>query len=475
MNKPLPLREEDYFLACRHDFETFVAMAFSTLWPNKPYMHNWHIDALVAAIMKTHDGRSTRLIVNMPPRMLKSFILSVAYPAWVLGHNPSMEIMCVSYGDELVRDLGENCLKLMQSERYRRVFPHVRLHKKRQSPAHIGVIGGGKRLGISAGGAMTGRGANLIIIDDPIKVGDARTKQRETINEWFDQNVYQRLNNKNKGVIILVMQRVHQFDLSGFLLEKADPWEHLCLPAIAEEDATFELLDGGVHVRKMGDVLHPEQESRELLERVKVNQGSYVFASQYQQNPVSDSESLIYRKHFVIEPRANFPAQFYKSVWSWDTANKEEESNDYSVGIHVSVTREGHYYVHDIIRGKMKFPALLDAVQKSASQSRDTFRCAVVVEDAASGQNIIQMLRGKGIVIKAHKPVGDKFTRLSGVSGIVESGFVHLPAEAPWLEDFLLELTRFPGTAHDDQVDAFSQALHYLVEAKRYNSFFARC
>ena len=139
MSRQPVIHEADYFLACRHDFATFVAMAFSTLYPNVPFLHNWHIDALVAAIMKTYRGEETRLIVNMPPRMLKSFILSVAYPAWVLGHNPSMEIMCISYGDDLVKDLGERCLTLMQSERYRRVFPNSRLHQRRQSPSHIGV------------------------------------------------------------------------------------------------------------------------------------------------------------------------------------------------------------------------------------------------------------------------------------------------------------------------------------------------
>lgn len=471
MAKKPPINPDDYFLACRNDFATFVGMAFGTLYPNAPFLHNWHIEALVAAIMKTYRGEETRLIVNMPPRMLKSFILSVAYPAWVLGHHPSMEIMCISYGDDLVKDLGDKCLTLMQSERYRRTFPNIRLRMRQQSPAQIGVMGGGKRLGISAGGAITGRGANIIIIDDPLKVGDARTKQRETINDWFDQNVYQRLNNKNKGVIILVMQRIHQFDLSGYLFEKVDPWVHLNLPAIAEQDALFELLDGRMHQRRAGDVLHPAQESRELLERVKANQGSYVFAAQYQQDPASDTEALLQRRQFVIEPSANFPTKFRTSVWSWDTANKEEESNDYSVGIHVSQTADGHYYVHDVIRDKMKFPALLEAVKRSALQTRDTFKCSVVVEDAASGQNVIQMLRHNGITIKAHKPVGDKFTRLSGVSGFVESGFVHLPSDAPWLEEFLLEITRFPNSKHDDQVDAFSQALHYLVTTRRRGFF----
>lgn len=472
MSKKMIIQPADYFLMCRHDFATFVAMAFSTLYPNAPFLHNWHIDALVTAIMKTYHGDETRLIVNMPPRMLKSFILSVAYPAWVLGHHPSMEIMCISYGDELVKDLGDKCLTLMQSPRYRQVFPNSRLHQRRQSPSHIGVMGGGKRLGISAGGAITGRGANIIIIDDPLKAGDGRSKQRDNINEWFDVNIYQRLNNKNKGVIILVMQRIHQLDLSGYLFEKADPWMHLNLPALAEQDATFELLDGRIHQRKEGDVLHPAQESREMLDRVKANQGSYVFAAQYQQDPASDEEALLHKRYFVIEPRANFPTKFSKSVWSWDTATKTGDANDYSVGIHMSVTQDKHYYVHEVIRKKMQYPELLKTIRQSAKQTNDTFSCTVVVEDAASGQVIIQELRREGIAIKAHAPITDKFTRVSGVSGIVESGFVHLPADAYWLDEFLLEVTRFPNAKHDDQVDAFTQALHYLVSTQRRLGFF---
>lgn len=268
------------------------------------------------------------------------------------------------------------------------------------------------------------------------------------------------------------MQRIHQFDLSGYLFEKADPWVHLNLPAIAEQDACFELLDGRIHQRKEGDVLHPAQESKERLEQVKANLGSYVFAAQYQQDPASDEEALLHRRYFVIEPRTNFPTKFRTSVWSWDTANKQEESNDYNVGIHMSATREGHYYIHDVIRKKMQFPDLLKSVKNSAKKTNDTFRCTVVVEDASSGQNIIQALRHDGIAIKAHKPIIDKFSRVSGVSGIVESGFVHLPADAPWLDDFLLEVTRFPNSKHDDQVDAFSQALHYLVSTQRRRGSF---
>lgn len=459
---------DDYFLACRHDFTTFVGMVFTTLWPGKPYLHNWHIEAMAAQLMKTQNGECTRLIVNMPPRMLKSVVMSVAWPAWMLGHNTSAEIMCISYGDDLVKDLGSQTLTLMQSERYRRVFPNVRLHKRSVAASDIRVIGGGRRLGISAGGQITGRGGNIIIIDDPIKASDARTKQRESINTWFDENIYQRLNNKNSGVIILVMQRLHLFDLTGYLLDKQDGhWNQLCLPAIAEDDEEYELSDGRVYLRRTGEILHPAHESQEMLSQVKKFNGAYNFASQYQQQPASEKEAIIRKEWFVIDPQCRFPKKFNRIVVSWDTAIKIDEHNDYSVGVVIGVYRD-HYYILDVIRKKLAYPDLLKKIKDVRMKYKSS---EILVEDCASGHNIIQSLRADGIPVKSYKPHGDKFIRLSGVSGIIESGLMHLLEDAPWLSDFLLEITRFPNAAHDDQVDALSQGLKYLSENNAYNFY----
>jgi predicted phage terminase large subunit-like protein len=464
MRRKSSFNEDDFFLACRHDFPTFVGFVFSTLAPNAQYLHNWHIDAMAEQLRKCHAGECKRLIVTMPPRMLKSIVMSVAYPAWVLGHNPSAEVMCISYGDELVRDLGDKSLALMQSPRYHKVFPNVRLQQRRQSAAHIGVIGGGRRLGISAGGAITGRGANVIIIDDPLKASDARTKQREVINSWFDENIYQRLNNKNEGVIILVMQRLHLFDLAGYLLDKPEPWTHMNLPAIAECDDEYELPGGNIYQRKTGDILHPKLESQEKLDLVKQNQGAYVFAAQYQQQPASDKDSLVRREWFKIDSRETFPkANQFSSIYiSWDTANNVGESNDYSVGVVIGYVKK-EFYVLDVIRQKLRFPELLRLIEhKQIYQDR---KLVTLVEDAASGQAIIQELRHMKYAIHAVKPENDKFMRLSAVSGYIESGLVHVPAGASWLDDFLLEITSFPNSPHDDQVDAFSQAMLFIIHS----------
>ena len=466
MKKP-PVNPDDYFLACRYDFTTFVGMVFRTLWPNKPYLYNWHIEAMAVQLMKTRTGECNRLIVNMPPRMLKSVVMSVAWPAWVLGHDTSAEIMCISYGDDLVKDLGNLSLTLMQSERYQKVFPNVKLHKRAVAASDIRIIGGGRRLGISAGGQITGRGANIIIIDDPIKASDARTKQRESINTWFDENIYQRLNNKNTGVIILIMQRLHLFDLTGYLLDKQEGhWKQLCLPAIAEQDEDYELSDGGVYCRKMDEILHPAHESQQMLDHFKQFHGAYHFAAQYQQQPASDKDALVRKEWFVQVPAAKWPSlNYFTSIYmSWDTANNVGEANDYSVGILVGY-RNHHYYVLDIVRKKMQFPELLKTIESYRYYERRKVK--LIVEDAASGQAIIQALRHGRTAVKSHKPLGDKFLRLSSVSGIIESGFVHVPERAPWLDEFFLEVTRFPNVLHDDQVDALSQALNHIEHRPR--------
>lgn len=458
-NKTKKSNVADYYLACKHDFPTFIGFVFSTLFPNKQYIHNWHIDAMAEQLVQSYLGNCQRLIVNMPPRMLKSIVMSVAYPAWLLGHDPSAEVMCISYGDELVKDLGHKCLTLMQSDRYKKAFPNIRLNKKHQRANHIGLIGGGKRLGIPAGGAITGRGGDIIIIDDPLKASDARNKERESINQWYDDNIYQRINNKNKGVVIIVMQRLHENDLTGHLMSKPEPWHLLKLPAIAEIDAQYPMPLENIYHRKAEEVLHPRLESLEKLEMVKANLGSYVFAAQYQQEPACDTESIVMKNWFAIEPISVWPQKFDRIIQSWDTAHKVEESNDYSVGITIG-EKDRHYYILDVIRKKLKFPELMAVMRREKAANADL---ELLVEDAASGQTIIQALRCEAIPVKSYAPLGDKFTRLSGVSGIIESGLVHVPIGAVWVDDFLLEVTRFPNSKHDDQVDALSQGLKYLA------------
>ena len=476
MTTPLPERTvlptpDDIRAMYRNDLASFIQFTFNTLYPGKPFLHNWHIEVMADRLMDCMDGKTKRLIINVPPRYLKSITVSVAFVAYLLGHDPGKQIMCLSYGEELTKELAKLTRAVMQSDKYHWLFPNTRLQQmgKLARAEDLKTSQNGRRLAISAGGPITGRGADVIIIDDPLKASAARTKELDNINEWFDDNVYQRLNNKNDGVIILVMQRLHIHDLTAHLLDKGEHWEHLCIPAIAENNETYAMRSEIPWTRRVGIPILPAHESLAKLEQVKQNQGAYTFAAQYQQDPASDATSIVKPEWFSRYHSHELPNPFIETFQSWDTAHKESESADYSVGITMGISK-GKFYILDVVREKLSFPNLMKAV---IEQNNKHHPQNIIVEDAASGQSLIAALRHEHYLpIKAERPQGDKYIRLSSVTGLIESGYVYLPHDAPWLDEFLLEVTRFPNSRHDDQVDALSQALAYAREVNGYLSFY---
>lgn len=461
------------------DLASFIEFTFRTLYPNRVYQPNWHIDVIADKLTQCYNRNIKRLIINMPPRSLKSTCASVAFPAWVLANNPSEQIMCVSYGDELVKEFGNLTRKVMTSPRYMALFPEARLSTQNPSTTQLNTLLGGYRRGVSTNGAITGRGADIVVMDDVLKASDAATKERERTNQWYDDNIYQRLNVKNDGVIILVMQRLHEYDLTAHLMEASDEWELLELRAIAEEDEAYQIEKYGrrvTHVRKKGDALHPTMESVEQLLNLKKRNGGYTFAAQYQQAPAADKEALIraewfkrfsldqiHQNRMVNDTRYLQRMGFTTVIQSWDTACTANERSDYSVCVTLGV-KDKQFYVLDVFRDKLSFKELNDAVH---AQRGLFFPDKIIVEQAPASEHLIESLRDSYLPIKRHKPVGDKHTRLSSVSGYAESGQIYLPENARWLDDFLMEITRFPNVRNDDQVDAFTQAMAIALESTR--------
>jgi hypothetical protein len=225
----------EYGAILRSDLGCFAQRCFSELNPQATFAMNWHIDVIAAKLAAVREGRIHRLIINEPPRHLKSLLASIAFPAWCLGHDPSAQILCVSYAQELADKLARDCRTIMTSEWYRRIFP-TRLAAHRQAVQEFLTTVQGYRLATSNGGVVTGRGADLIIIDDPLKPEEALSDtQRQAANAWFDHTLYSRLNDKRHGAIILIMQRLHEDDLVGHVLAQ-EPWEVVRFPAIAEAD-----------------------------------------------------------------------------------------------------------------------------------------------------------------------------------------------------------------------------------------------
>jgi len=255
----------------RVDFASFAQACFAELYPQTAFQPGWHIELIAAKLMAVRAGKIRRLIINLPPRHAKSLLASVAFPAWCLGHEPSLQILCASYAQELADKLSRDCRHIMASPWYRRVFP-TRLSASRQAMAEFDTTAQGCRLATSVGGVLTGRGADIIVIDDPLKPEEALSDaQRQAANEWFDHTLYSRLNDKCRGAIVLIMHRLHEDDLTGHVLEE-EAWDRLSLPALAEMDEchSLEHFWGQERlVRPAGMALQPEREGAAVLAQIR--------------------------------------------------------------------------------------------------------------------------------------------------------------------------------------------------------------
>lgn len=447
----------------RRDLSSFIQRAFATVDPGNPYMHSWHIDAIAHQLERIANGEITRLIITMPPRSLKSIAASVAFPAWLLGQDPRLRILAVSYAENLSEKLALDCLKLIEAPWYRSAFPLVRIAKGKAARADFETTRGGGRFSTSIGGALTGRGGDIIIIDDPHKPEDATSEvKRQSVIDWYRSTLLSRLNDPQSGPIVLIQQRVHEADLAGFLLENGG-WVHLDLPAIAEDAATIDLARHRVVHRQEGDLLHPERLPRAFLEERQRELGSYVFAAQYQQRPAPLGGGLVRWEWFKTydEPPASAPGD--RIVQSWDTASKADQANDYSVCTSWLV-RDQNAWLVNIFRAKLEYPRLRHQIVELARQWKTDL---VLIEDAGSGIQLIQDLKvNTELSMKGIVPKDDKATRMLSVSHLIEAGRIAIPADAPWLADFQREVTLFPNGKHDDQVDSVSQFLRWLAEPK---------
>jgi predicted phage terminase large subunit-like protein len=458
----MQISRDEFDAVMRRDFSAFVQRCFHELRGLEDYKHNWHIDEMAARMEALRRGELKRLIVNMPPRSLKSIMVSVAYSAWVLGHEPSTDIICVSYGQDLAEKLSRDTLKIMRSSWYQRLFPKTRLSPNRQSVAEFETTKGGSRKATSVGGTITGFGGDLIIMDDPQKPDEANSDAlRANTNDWYQNTLVSRLNNKVDGRMIICMQRVHEYDLVGHVLSLS-PWNVLSYPAIAEqrEEHVIEMPFGGRQtvIREIGEALHPEREPLAALERLRKELSAYNFAAQYQQNPAPAGGGLVKERWFPRYGPEDLPTLFDVIIQSWDTANTKSTWSDFSVCSTWGIRGEDIYLLH-VYREKVEFPELKTAVRRLAKEHRAS---VILIEEKGSGVQLLQELRRErlrglqGVIPKIHK-----IDRMNAQTPTIEAGHVYIPAESSWLDAYLNELMRFPSSQHADQVDSTSQALEW--------------
>jgi hypothetical protein len=339
------------------NFYAFVRAAFPIVSAGERLLSNWHLQAMTCQLGQVAKGMLRRLIITVPPRSLKSICASVALPAFALGHRPTRRIICVSYSESLARKHANDCRALMRSPFYRRIYPGTRISPAKDTETEVMTTARGSRLATSVGGTLTGRGGDLVIIDDPLKPQEAHSESsRESLKQWYSHTLLSRLDHKSEDAIIIVMQRLHLDDLVGHVLQQGG-WTHLNLPAIAEEDSIIPLGDNRQHTRKVGDLLHPERESQAALDELKAAMGSMEFAAQYQQAPVPIGGNLIKWSWFKFYDTPPTPQSGDRLIVSWDTALSSTQLADYSACV-VLLARRETIYILDVIRARLEYPEL---------------------------------------------------------------------------------------------------------------------
>jgi predicted phage terminase large subunit-like protein len=399
-------------------------------------------------------------MVFLPPRFGKSELTSRRYPGWVLGRNPDWNVGIVSYGAELAEELSADARRVVLSDEYADVFgsryapehgSSIEIDRASKAINHWRIAGrrGGVRA-VGVGGALTGRGFNVLIIDDPIKGRKEADSElvREDLWKWYQGTLRTRL--EPGGGILVIQTRWHHDDLAGRLLrDQAGRWTVVAMPAIAE--------DADILGRSPGEPLDPVRFDSDELAEIRADISSRDWVAQYQQKPTPDEGSIFKRDWFRIESPVERPGTIYHV---WDTAFSERSQADYSVCTIWRVEQTGYRLLH-VFRDRLTYPRLKDQLYALASNPAWRPR-GVIIEDIGSGKSLVQDIRNESrLPIITYRPDRDKIARAHAVTHLFESGRVVI-TQAPWNETYLAEMTQFPSAEHDDMVDSTTMALSVI-------------
>lgn len=460
-------------LLLRTSLHAYVHRAFLEIYPGTEFKSAYYIRAICYALERVERGEVRRLLILLPPRHLKSHCASVGFSTWFLGRNPSLSVVGASYNADLAQTFSGQARRLLEAPWHRAVFPDLVLDPRKASAEELRIRHhGGRRLATSVGGTFTGKGADLIIIDDPMKADEAFSQtRRDDIYGWMTSTVISRFNDPKTGALIVVAQRLHVDDLPGRLMA-AGGWEVLELPAIATAPAKVRLGPREVWNRELGDLLHPERIDLATLDSIRTELGNAAYEAQYLQRPAPPEGHLIRTEWFGTYDKPLPRNQYEAVLQSWDPAAVPGNSNDYSVCLTIGLIGADIDILH-VHRQRHGFPDL----QRAAVQLRKAWEPnLIVIERSHTGIALKQdLVQRKFREVRGHRPKGTKEERMATFTPLLERGEVRLARSAPWLGSFLEECGQFPNGKFDDQVDALSQALfaikicpHEIRHASRY-------
>lgn len=444
----------------RTDLLTFTKTMFRAR-KGQEFVENWHHAAICAALERVVIGQTKRLIINIPPRYSKTEIAVINFMAWCMGNFPDSEFIHASYSSRLAANNSYQCRAVVQSEKYAEIFPSVTLMNDSKAKDEWRTTDSGCVYATGAEGTITGYGAGklrdyfggAIIIDDPHKAGEASSDtMRQNVLDWFQTTIESRCNSPDTPIIV-IMQRLHEEDLTGWLLKggNGEKWEHLCIPVLDADD----------------NPLWSFKHDRETLQRME-SSNRYVFTGQYMQRPSPLGGGIIKSEWFgryTIPPKIK-----YRKIYA-DTAQKTAERNDYSVFECWGHGEDNRIYLLDMVRGKWEAPELkrraVEFWNKHAQPSQHGALRKMIVEDKASGTGLIQDIKHDAkIPVQAQQRNKDKLTRVMDVTSYIESGYVMIPADAPFTSDFVSECEGFTADdshMHDDQIDPMCDAINDML------------
>jgi predicted phage terminase large subunit-like protein len=459
---------------CELTLKQFVEQAWTILEPVSTLQWNWHLDLICdyLALVKQGNFKSTcgleleGIIFNVPPRTMKSLLITVFFPIWAWTSNPSRRFMFVSYSEKLSTQHSVFRRGVIESDWYQRNWGKVFSFSRDQNlKSHYENSKRGTMFSTGMQATATGLGGDVLIFDDPLNPEQAISQvERDAVNLRFDTTFRSRINDPATGVKIIIMQRLHELDLTGHVLSReASHWKHVSLPAIAVKDKTWLFPSAQrEHPQKAGDLLWPERLPQAFLSSQRVGMGSWAFNGQYQQTP-APLEGGIIKRQWVRFYR-ELPQAFDFMVQSWDCTFSGGSDNDFVAG-QVWARSGGKFYMLPYrAYDRLDFGPTMAAIK--ACHAKFPRAHAILIEDKANGPAIISELQKEIAGVVPVNPEGGKIARAQATAPLWEAGSIELPDPqifgCSWMEDYLHNLCAFPKAAHDDDMDATSQALIYM-------------
>lgn len=439
----------------------FIREVWPILEPGRPFVDGWHIGAICEHMEAVARFEIQKLLINMPPRHMKSIAVSACFTPWVWTWAPILRFFYSSYDLGLSRRDNQKAREIIESDLYRERWGQSVTIKSDQNEKHkFENTATGSRFATSVGGRTTGEGGDFVICDDPHNVKDVskdRDTKRLAVLEWWRNAIPSRLNDPKRGAFVIVGQRVHQADLSGDVLEREHGWTHLCLPAEFEGNKYWTQLGFEDPRNEIGELLWPERFGQEELEGIKGSMLASEYAGQFQQRPAPAGGNLFQWEWF--RTYAERP-HFIRKVAFWDTAQSVKGDAAFSCAQLWGEAVNG-YYKLDSVRERLDYPDLKGKLERTYE---DWGAELVVVEDKSSGISVIQdLVKTTRVPVVAYKLTGDgKETRARAQSATIQGGNVWLPEAAPWLPGFKDEVTMFPASRYKDQVDVMTMALDWF-------------